>query len=168
MRYLQSVPNPGCGTIDTMNILINQTSDHEAALDIARKNSHFFNSGGLQTMEQDFKTSPLFGAYDGEVMLGFVCFKEINDKAVELSWMAVEPKHQGRGIGTLMVNEGLKLLDKNYPICEMKTLSEIDPDPEFAKTRAFYRKLGFIPLETICPYKDWGEDNPCQIFVKVL
>ena len=50
----------------------------------------------------------------------------------------------------------------------MKILSEIDPDSQFAKTRNFYKKLGFIPLETISPYPGWGKENPCQIFVKVL
>jgi len=151
-----------------MNIQINRTSDYEAALDVARKNAHFFNSNGLKTMEEDFKTGLLFGAYDKQAMIGFICFKELNDQVVELAWMAVEPKFQDKRIGTSLVNEGLKLLSKKYPICEMKTLSEINPDPEYARTRKFYKKLGFIPLETISPYKDWGKDNPCQIFIKIL
>lgn len=151
-----------------MDIQINKTSNYKAALDIAKKNSHFFNSGGLKTMGQDFKTGDLFGAFDKQRMIGFISFKELNDKAVELSWMAVEPEYQRTGVGTSLVNEGLKLLSKKYIICETKTLSEIDPDTEYARTRKFYKKLGFIPLETISPYKDWGKDNPCQIFVKIL
>lgn len=94
--------NPGLPA--NMNIQINKILDHENALGIARKNTHFFNSNGLKMMEEDFKTGFLFGAYDKQNMVGFIC----------------------------------------------------------------YKKLGFIPLETISPYKDWGKDNPCQIFVKIL
>lgn len=41
-------------------------------------------------------------------------------------------------------------------------------DPGYAKTRNFYKKLGFTSLEIIHPYPGWGDDNPCQIFVKFL
>ena len=151
-----------------MNININKISDYRSALDIARRNPHFFNSNGLKTMEEDFKSGILFGAFDDQKIIGFICFKELNNQAVELAWIAVDPGYQGEGIGTRLVNECLKLLPKKYLVCEVKTLSEIDPDPEYAKTREFYKKLGFIPLETISPYKDWGTENPCQIFVKIL
>lgn len=151
-----------------MNIQIKKSTDSKAALDIARKNPHFFNSNGLKTMEEDFKTGFLLGAYDGEEMVGFIAFKELNDQAIELSWIAVDPKYQGRGVGTFLVDEGLKSLPKKYLVCETKTLSEIDPDSQYARTRKFYKKLGFIPLETINPYPGWGNDNPCQIFVKIL
>ena len=151
-----------------MNIQINKTSDYKTALDIAKKNSHFFNSNGLKTMERDFKAGLLFGAYDERGMVGFICFNELNDQVIELTWMAVELERKGKGVGTSLVNEGLILLPKKYVICETKTLSEMDPDPQYARTRKFYKKLGFIPLETINHYKDWGRDNPCQIFVKIL
>jgi ribosomal protein S18 acetylase RimI-like enzyme len=137
-----------------MDILINKTSDYKSALDIARKNSHFFNSDGLKTMEMDFKSGILFGAFDGQKIVGFICFKELNGQAIELAWVAVVPEYQREGIGKFLVNECLKLLPKRYLICEVKILSEIDPDPEYAKTRSFYKQLGFIALETISPYKN--------------
>jgi ribosomal protein S18 acetylase RimI-like enzyme len=151
-----------------MNIQIKKSADTLSALNIARKNSHYFNSHGLKMMKKDFTTGLLIGAYDKNKMVGFVAFKELNDKAVELMWMAVEPEYQNHEIGTSLIREGLQLLPKKYNICEMKTLSEIDPDPEYARTRNFYKKLEFIPLETISPYSDWGKDNPCQIFIKIL
>jgi len=151
-----------------MNIQINKILAYTDALNIAKKNSHFFNPSGLKMMVEDFKTGILFGAYYEQNLVGFIYFKEINDQVIELGWMAVELKLQGRGIGTLLVNEGLKLISNKYIICEMKTLSEIDPDPGYTRTRNFYKKLGFIPLETVTPYKDWGKDNPCQFFIKIL
>ena len=151
-----------------MNIQINKTSNYKSALDIAKKNPYYFNSSGLKTMEKDFKTSVLIGAYDENIIVGFIAFKELNNQAIELIWMAVDPDYQHKGIGTLLVEKGIKLLPKKYAVCKTKTLSEIDPDPQYARTRNFYKRLGFIPLETISPYKDWGKDNPCQIFVKIL
>jgi ribosomal protein S18 acetylase RimI-like enzyme len=151
-----------------MTVKIKKSEDVIAALDIARKNSHFFNSDGLKTMEKDFKKGLLIGAFDENKMVGFVAFKELNDEAIDLAWIAVEPEAQGESIGTSLVEEGLNLLPKKYILCETKTLSEIDPDPQYVRTRNFYKKLGFIPLETINPYPGWGNDNPCQIFVKIL
>ena len=87
---------------------------------------------------------------------------------IRISWIAVRPTFQGKSVGTKLILEGLNLLPKKYKLCEVKTLSEIDSDPGYAKTREFYKHLGFIPLETISPYPDWGDDNPCQIFIKIL
>ncbi len=151
-----------------MNIQIKRSTDIFAALDIARKNPHYFNPEGLKKMEKDFKTGVLIGAYNESKIVGFVSFKVLNNQAVDLTWIAVEPEYQNKGIGTSLVNKGLELLPNKFSICQMKTLSEIDPDPEYARTRNFYKKLEFIPLETISPYSDWGKDNPCQIFIKIL
>ena len=151
-----------------MDIQIRRSTNPEVALNIARKNSHFFNSRGLKTMEKDLETNILIGAYSENKMLGFISFKELNDQVVELMWIAVQPEYHDRGVGTKLVEKGLSLLPKKYVLCETKTLSEIDPDPQYTRTRNFYKKLGFIPLETINPYPGWGKDNPCQIFVKIL
>lgn len=151
-----------------MKIQINKSTNIEAALNIASENQHFFNSHGLEMMEKDFMSGLLIYARSENKALGFISFKEINDQVVELAWMAVVPKYQNQGIGTILIKEGLKLLSKSYLLCVVKTLSEIDPDKEFAKTRNFYKKCGFIPLETINPYPAWGEDNPCQFFVKII
>ena len=67
-------------------------------------------------MEKDFKIGVLIGAYDKNKMVGFVAFKELNDKAVELMWMAVEPEYQNHEIGTSLIREGLLLLPKKYYI----------------------------------------------------
>jgi ribosomal protein S18 acetylase RimI-like enzyme len=151
-----------------MNIKIRKSNDVASALKIAENNSHFFNAPGLVQMKKDLGTDTLIGAYENDQLCGFVALKELNEKAVELSWMAVNPSLQGQGIGTSLVEQGFNLLQKRYTVCQMKTLSEIDPDPQYSNTRKFYIKLGFIPLETINPYPGWGDDNPCQIFVKIL
>lgn len=151
-----------------MDILVKKSVDVLSALNIARENSHYFNSAGLEMMKKDLKVATLIGAFSKNKMVGFVAFKELNDQAVELAWMAIEPRYHNQSIGTFLIEEGIKQLPKKYVICETKTLSETDPDPQYSRTRNFYKKLGFIPLETINPYPGWGKNNPCQIFVKIL
>ena len=73
----------------------------------------------------------LFGAYVNDQIVGFVTYKHLNPSQ----------------------------LDGNYKVCEVKTLSDIDPDPGYKKTREFYKQLDFIPLETIRPYPGWGSSG---------
>ena len=51
-------------------------------------------------------------------------------------------------------------------VLQVKTLSESHPDAGYAKTRAFYRAMGFHPLEEFKTL--WGEANPCLLMVKKL
>lgn len=148
--------------------IIAEQDEINTALEIARKNTHFFNRNGLATMKKDLESDISIGAFDQKRMIGFISLKELNKDVIEISWMAVDPQFQNKGIGTQLFCEGLQLISPKYKICEVKTLSETDPDLLYAKTRSFYKKLGFIPLETINPYPRWGKDNPCQMFIKIL
>lgn len=151
-----------------MNILIKKTNNSDKAYDIASKLTDYFNEEGLRSIKEDVQNHILFGAYDNKEMIGFITYKEINPEAVEITWTAIVPEYQGKGIGSQLISESLKNLSTKYKVCEVKTLSEDHPDEGYAKTRNFYKKVGFIPLETISPYPGWGEDNPCQIFVKFI
>lgn len=82
--------------------------------------------------------------------------------------MGIDPDYQNQGVGTKLVIETLKLLSKAYSLCKVKTLAETKPDKGYARTRAFYKNLGFIPIEIVDPYPGWDKDSPCQIFVKWL
>lgn len=56
------------------------------------------------------------------------------------------------------VRRGIRLL-------EVKTLGASHPDAGYARTRHFYEKQGFLPLEET---DLWGEGTPCLIMVKPL
>lgn len=150
------------------SLVITLTKDSDKAYQIASQLSEYFNEDGLKTIKQDVQNDILFGAYQDNEMIGFITYKEINPDVVEISWTAILPHYQGKGIGTQLITESLKMLSSKYKICEVKTLSEEHPDEGYKKTRSFYKNLGFIALETISPYPGWGEDNPCQIFVKCI
>ena len=151
-----------------MKILIKITSLSNEAYQIAEKLPDYFNEEGLKKIKIATQEEILFGAFADDKMVGFATYKELNSEAIEITWLAVLPDFHNQKVGSMLMEESLKEMSKKYKVCEVKTLSEINPDPGYARTRSFYKKLGFIPLETIYPYPGWGEENPCQIFVKWL
>jgi ribosomal protein S18 acetylase RimI-like enzyme len=79
----------------------------------------------------------------------------------------IDPKYHGKGIGTLLYKEVEKYFVKNnckYII--IKTLSEIDSDKNYEKTRKFYKKVVFEELITLTEM--WDENNPCLIMIKKI
>ncbi len=143
------------------------TNDSQKAYEIARSLPDYFNEGGLKSIEQDTKEHVLYGLYIDNKMIGFVTYKEVNDDVIEMSWLAILTEYQGMKYGKSLVKESLNELSKKYKICKVKTLSNLDGYEPYKKTRAFYIKMGFIPIEIISPYPGWG-DNSCQIYIKIL
>lgn len=84
----------------------------------------------------------------------------------EIHLTVVDRSHHGTGVGTGMLDaiendaraRGVRLL-------EVKTLGASHPDAGYARTRHFYQKFGFLPLEET---DLWGDANPCLIMVKPL
>lgn len=84
----------------------------------------------------------------------------------EIHLMVVQRSAHGLGVGTSMMRaieadaraRGARLL-------EVKTLGASHPDMGYARTRQFYERCGFLPLEET---DLWGEETPCLIMVKAL
>ena len=55
--------------------------------------------------------------------------------------------------------------DGGVRLLMVKTLGLSHPDPGYARTRRFYERMGFPPLEET---HLWGEGTPCLIMVKPL
>jgi hypothetical protein len=49
---------------------------------------------------------------------------------------------------------------------QVKTLSDSHPDEGYVKTRAFYRSVGFRPLEEMREL--WSPDQPALLLIKRL
>jgi ribosomal protein S18 acetylase RimI-like enzyme len=150
-------------------IKVQKTDKAEEALKIAKSlHGTFFNEEGMEEIKKAVKEEVLYGIFEDEKMIGFITFKEVNNEVVEISWMGLLPDYQSKGLGSKMLEESLNKVKGDYKVCEVKTLADTKPDPDYEKTRSFYRKHGFIGLNVIHPYPGWGERNPCQIFVKFL
>lgn len=84
----------------------------------------------------------------------------------EVHLTVVDRTVHGTGVGTAMlraveddaVRRGVRLL-------QVKTLGASHPDPGYARTRHFYERWGFLPLEETSL---WSEGTPCLIMVKPL
>lgn len=84
----------------------------------------------------------------------------------ELHLMVVDRDHHGQGVGTAMVQaieEDAR--ERGARLLEVKTLGTSHPDAGYARTRHFYERVGFLPLEET---DLWGEENPCLFMVKPL
>jgi GNAT superfamily N-acetyltransferase len=86
--------------------------------------------------------------------------------SAEIYLMAVESALHRQGIGRALV-EALEadLLADGVELLQVKTLGPSLPDAGYEKTRRFYGRMGFRPLEEI---PDLWPGNPCLIMVKVL
>jgi hypothetical protein len=56
--------------------------------------------------------------------------------------------------------------NNNVKFLMVQTLGESHPDRHYKRTREFYSKVGFYPLEEI--KEIWGKENPCLIMVKTI
>jgi GNAT superfamily N-acetyltransferase len=149
-------------------IAIAPTRDADASYQIAARLPDYFTESGLQALRAELTHGELYSASVGGRLVGFALYKELNPEAVELAWLAIDREYWSRGVGTKLVTESLQVLAGRYRACEVKTLAATVPDPGYARTRRFYAKVGFIPLEIVDPYPGWEPGNPCQIMARCL
>ncbi|MGT2829544.1 GNAT family N-acetyltransferase [Streptococcus hillyeri] len=97
-------------------------------------------------------------AKDSQDYIGFMSLIETSE-GFEIDCMGVLKSYQNQGIGSLMMDTLKEFArQKEKTALLVKTLSEAYPSSEYAKTRAFYEKMGFIKSR----YLDiWGEELPC-------
>ena len=89
-----------------------------------------------------------------------------NPRAAELYVMGVMPRHQGRGVGTRLVETAEHALrERGVELLQVKTLGPTDADEHYARTRHFYELRGFVPLEELLTL--WPDD-PCLLMVKQI
>ncbi len=96
---------------------------------------------------------------------GFLAAKRLSDRAAEIAVMGVAPEMHRGGIGQALFWRCAAWCWQNgIGYLQVKTLGEKNADAGYARTRAFYQKMGFAPLE--CFDEIWGKENPCQILVR--
>jgi GNAT superfamily N-acetyltransferase len=122
---------------------------------------------GLRALRASLQGEDGYVALDAEAVTGFVTIDRPFPETWEIAWMAVAPDRHRQGIGRALVAtvdaaaraSGAKLL-------HVKTLAATHPSAEYARTRAFYRAMGFLPL-AVEP-EVWDPANPCLLMVKPL
>ena len=102
-------------------------------------------------------------APDGAVV-GLVSGRRHFPETAEIELLAVRPEWHRAGVGRALVDafeafhraEGVRMI-------EVKTLGPSNPDEGYARTRAFYLGVGFVPIEEL---DIWAPENPALLMVK--
>ncbi|MFA9557614.1 GNAT family N-acetyltransferase [Evansella sp. AB-rgal1] len=109
----------------------------------------------------------VYALYVAEKPVGLISIKSNNQYTSEIYVMGILKEHQNSGFGKKLLEvaqDRLRMNKVNFLM--VKTLSDSHPDIHYKKTREFYHKTGFYPLEEI--KEIWGKENPCLVMVKSL
>jgi ribosomal protein S18 acetylase RimI-like enzyme len=120
---------------------------------------------GRQQCAQAVRTQAGVVALEGSEVVGFLTWV-VDDDAADLTWMAVREDRRRQGHGrTMLTAVADHLASEGVRVLRVLTLSESDPDPGYAQTRAFYTANGFTPEREL---DLWGPDNPALLMVRPL
>ncbi len=137
-----------------------------ACLEIAKALPEWFNESGLKAMERDLKSETTFIAVENGRVLGFITVKHLNEKALEILWMAVRRELRGKGIGTEMLRFVERwAVERSFEVLVVKTSGDLSYKP-YDETRRFYERRGFVRVALVDPYPEWGEE--ALIYVRCL
>jgi ribosomal protein S18 acetylase RimI-like enzyme len=115
----------------------------------------------------DLARLPSWVALSGAEPRGAVTLREHDPHSFEIHFLAVHPSQHRRGIGRALLEHGASFArTRGGRVLHVKTLGPSHPDPFYARTRAFYRALGFVPLFESSAF--WGEENPTLVLVRTL
>ncbi len=113
------------------------------------------------------RTLPTFVAVEQSVDVGFLTLEAHTPEAAEIVAMGVLPDRHRHGIGRALVEAAVEYTrSRDVRLLQVKTLGPSHPSTHYARTRAFYESMGFLPLEETNAF--WGADNPCLILVRPL
>ena len=153
----------------TTHIDLGSKGDVDGCMAIARSLDTHFNEKAIERMPGDLVSQRLFVARDGDTVTGFITVADGGEEVVEISWMAVRPDHQRKGVGTaLMHHTERELASEGYRALLVRTLAPTVEYEPYEVTRSFYRAMGFALDRVIDPYPEWGPGNPCAVYKKTI
>jgi GNAT superfamily N-acetyltransferase len=87
-------------------------------------------------------------------------------RSSEIHFTVVDRGAHGQGVGSATIRAiADDLSRRGADMLMVKALGPSHSDLNYARTRHFYEKMGFVPLEET---ELWGSDTPCLIMVKPL
>ena len=103
---------------------------------------------------------------DNGCCVGFISVRTHYGHTGDIYVCGVLPECHRQGIGKALYAAAEEHLIKNgCKYVMVKTLSDTDSYKPYARTRAFYKSIGFMPLVTLPEM--WDEENPCLIMIKL-
>ncbi len=115
---------------------------------------HFGHEDGRRNCAAAVRSSDGLAALIGERLVGFLTVTRHYETAAEITWMAVHADRRGQGIGRALVERLVAgLRGEGRQLLLVATLAESadegDEADGFARTRAFYRSVGFVPAREV-------------------
>ncbi|MBC7742510.1 MAG: GNAT family N-acetyltransferase [Bdellovibrionaceae bacterium] len=115
---------------------------------------------------QDVQRMETWVAFESEA-IGFISLNKHNKYTAEIHVVGLLPEYHRQRVGSDLVKVAEKSLrSQDFKYLTVKTLSEARADENYEKTRKFYLKSGFVPIEEFKTL--WGEHNPCLMLIKDL
>ncbi len=112
-------------------------------------------------------TMPTFLAVDGDQAVGFLTINRHFPESAEIHCVGLLPSHHRRGIGRCMQDAcEAWLMADGVRMLQVKTIDPNKKDEAYLKSFAFYRAMGFVPMEVFPDL--WQSWNPCLMLVKPL
>lgn len=152
-----------------MPITISAARDPEAARAILDSLPEWF---GIQEANEKYILDVLdeqfdaWVAHDGQQCVGLALVRRHFQCSAELHLLAVHAAHHGTGIGARLVEHVVAdLTAKSVTYLTVHTVGPSYDYEPYARTRAFYRAVGFVPLEEH-QRLDW--DGPTLILLRRL
>lgn len=103
---------------------------------------------------------------DDDTALGMLSLAHPYPTNADIYWMGILPEHHRRGIGEALFTSALaRAKELGCESMTVETLSDTDPDLGYARTRQYYKAMGFKPMFELRPH---GDDNPLLYMVKRL
>lgn len=116
---------------------------------------------------RDVRDMPFLAAAEGGETIAFLALKEHNEYTAEVWVMGVAPEYHRRGIGGTLIQESAKMCrEYGRTFLTVKTYYDGGEYEPYARTLAFYRAVGFLPLQML--ERHWDENNPCLMLAKWL
>ena len=102
----------------------------------------------------------------GSRPVGFISLTDHNEFTSEIYCMGIYEEVHHRGLGRRLVQAAEKMLrEQGKKFLTVKTLGDSCASAEYERTKAFYRSVGFFPLEESTGI--WA-GTPCLLMVKPL
>ncbi len=118
----------------------------------------------ISEVQDDLK--PFIAAYDNHLAVGFISLKNYFSFTSDIFLMAVAKEYHRQKIGKELVERAKQYCrENNKKLLIVKTLGSSHPNPDYAKTRAFYKNQGFFEIEE--NHEMWG-NIPCLILGYVI
>jgi ribosomal protein S18 acetylase RimI-like enzyme len=120
---------------------------------------------GIRIYVKGVRDSTFFTVEVENQAVGFCSVKIHFEINAGLYVLGLRKEFQGQGIGTRMIEHVRRhCKESGIRYMTVKTVSDQNPDIHYAKSRRFYEKTGFRPLEVFPGL--WDENNPCLYMIR--